>query len=71
MNPKLSLDGLSAGGTHSQVEARIAYGHETWAYSMKTLSLGLCGLSAASRHKLAFTSRHYALLTATDNTALY
>ena len=33
-------------------------------------SLGHCGLSAASRHKLAFTSRHYALLTA-DTTALY
>ena len=27
-------------------------------------SLGHCGLSAASRHKFAFTSRHYALLTA-------
>ena len=34
-------------------------------------SLGHCGLSAASRHKLAFTSRHYTLLTATDTTALY
>ena len=34
-------------------------------------SLGHCGLSAASRHKLAFTSRHHALLTATDTTALY
>ena len=34
-------------------------------------SLGHCGLSTASRHKLAFTSRHYALLTATDTTALY
>ena len=34
-------------------------------------SLGHCDLSAASRHKLAFTSRHYALLTATDTTALY
>ena len=34
-------------------------------------SLGHRGLSAASRHKLAFTSRHYALLTATDTTALY
>ena len=34
-------------------------------------SLGHCGLSAASRRKLAFTSRHYALLTATDATALY
>ena len=34
-------------------------------------SLGHCGLSAASRHKLAFTSRHYALLTATDTTALH
>ena len=29
-------------------------------------SLGHCGLSAASTRKLAFTSRHYALLTATD-----
>ena len=28
-------------------------------------SLGHCGLSAASRHKFAFTSRHYPLLTAT------
>ena len=28
-------------------------------------SLAHCGLSAASRHKLAFTSRHYTLLTAT------
>ena len=27
-------------------------------------SLGHCGLSAVSRHKLAFTSRHYELLTA-------
>ena len=34
-------------------------------------SLGHCGLSAVSRRKLAFTSRHYTLLTATDNTALY
>ena len=34
-------------------------------------SLGHCGFSAASRHKLAFTSRHYALLTASDTTALY
>ena len=34
-------------------------------------SLGHCGLSAASRHKFAFISRHYALLTATDTTALY
>ena len=34
-------------------------------------SLGHCGLSAASRHKLAFTSRHFTLLTATDTTALY
>ena len=34
-------------------------------------SLGHSGLSAASRHKLAFTSRHHALLTATDTTALY
>ena len=34
-------------------------------------SLGPCGLSAASRHKLAFTRRLYALLTATDTTALY
>ena len=34
-------------------------------------SLGHCDLSAASRHKFAFSSRHYALLTATDNTALY
>ena len=32
-------------------------------------SLGHCGLSAASRRKLAFTSRHCALLTA-DTTAL-
>ena len=32
---------------------------------------GHCGLSAASRHKLAFTRRHYALLTAIDTTALY
>ena len=34
-------------------------------------SLGPCGLSAACRHKLAFTRRLYALLTATDVTALY
>ena len=34
-------------------------------------TLGQCGLSAASRHKLASTSRHHALLTATDTTALY
>ena len=33
-------------------------------------SLGHCGLSAASTHKLAFTSRHFALLTA-DTSALY
>ena len=36
---------------------------KTWAYS--TNSLGHCGFSAASTHKLAFTSRHYTLLTAT------
>ena len=34
-------------------------------------SLGHCGLSSASTHKLAFTSRHYALFTATDTAALY
>ena len=34
-------------------------------------SLGHCGLSTAPRRKLAFTSRHYALLTDTDTTALY
>ena len=34
-------------------------------------SLGHCGLCAASRRKLAFTSKHYTLLTATDTTALY
>ena len=34
-------------------------------------SLGHCGLSAASRHKLAFTTRHFVLFTATDTTALY
>ena len=28
-------------------------------------TLGHCGLSAATRHKLAFTSRHYSLLIAT------
>ena len=31
-------------------------------------SLGHCGLSAACRHKLAFTRRLHALLTATDTT---
>ena len=34
-------------------------------------SLDHCGLSAASRCKLAFTSRHYTLLTATDTIALH
>ena len=34
-------------------------------------SLGHRGLFAASRCKVAFTSRHYALFTATDTTALY
>ena len=34
-------------------------------------SLVHCGLSATSRHKFAFTSRHYTLLTATDTTAPY
>ena len=34
-------------------------------------SLSHCGLCAASRRKLAFTSKHYTLLTATDTTALY
>ena len=34
-------------------------------------SLGHCGLFATSRCKLAFTSRHYTLLTAADTTALY
>ena len=34
-------------------------------------SLSHCGLFAASRHKLAFTRRHYALLTGTDTTALF
>ena len=32
-------------------------------------SLGHCGLSGASRHKLAFTSRHMHYLAATDTTA--
>ena len=48
----------------------LAYGCETWLYPTNTLS-GHCGLFAASRHKLASTSRHYSLLTATDTTALY
>ena len=39
--------------------------------SVSHFSLGRCGLSAVSGHKLAFTSRHYALFTATDMTALY
>ena len=34
-------------------------------------TLGHCGISAASRHKLASTGRHHSLLTATDTTALY
>ena len=34
-------------------------------------TLGHCGFSAASRHELASTSRHYSLLTASDTTALY
>ena len=34
-------------------------------------SLSHCGLSTTSRHKLGFTRRHYAPLTATDTTALY
>ena len=34
-------------------------------------TLGHYGLSAAFRHKLASTSSHHALLTATDTTALY
>ena len=34
-------------------------------------SLGHCGLSATSGRKLAFTSKHYTLLTATDTTSLY
>ena len=37
----------------------------------KQYILGHCCLSAASRHKLASTSKHYSLLTATDTTALY
>ena len=34
-------------------------------------SVGYCGLTAASRHELVFISRNYALLTASDTTALY
>ena len=34
-------------------------------------TLGHCGLSAASRHKLASTSRQYSLLIAADTTVLY
>ena len=34
-------------------------------------SLGHCGLCAASRRKLAFTSKHYTLLTATDYSTLH
>ena len=44
---------------------------KTWAYIPDEYGLGHCGFSAASRHKRAFTRRHYALLTATDTTALY
>ena len=47
----------------------LAYGCETWVYPTNTLSATVV-LSAASRHKLASTSRHHALLTATDTTAL-
>ena len=46
----------------------LANDRKTWAYS--TNSLGHCGLSAASTHNLAFTNRHYALLTATHTTKL-
>ena len=42
----------------------LAYSCKTLAY-LNEYTLGHCGLSAASRHKLAFTSRHYSLLTAT------
>ena len=62
----------------------LAYDHKTWAYSTykswhmiarpgptQLIRLGHCGLSSASTHKLAFTSRHYILLTATDTIALY
>ena len=49
----------------------LAYGRENWVYPTNTYTLGHCGLSAASRHKLASTYRHYLLLTATDMTALY
>ena len=41
----------------------LAYDRKTWAYSTNAVRLGHCGLSAASTHKLAFTSRHYALHT--------
>ena len=44
-----------------------------WLWDLGLLNkynIGHCGLSAASRHKLVFTSRHYTLLTATDNSTL-
>ena len=48
----------------------LVYGRETWLYPTNTLS-DTVALSAASRHKLASTSRHHSLLTATDTTAFY
>ena len=49
----------------------LAYDHKTWAYPTKS-SLGHCGLSAASTHKLAFCQAgitHYSQLH--NTTALY
>ena len=43
----------------------LAYGHETWAYPTNTVLATVAFLLAASRHKLASTSSHCSLLTAT------
>ena len=42
----------------------FAYNYKTWAYLSTVLAT--VAFLAASKHKLAFTSRHYALFTATD-----
>ena len=61
--------------THNHCSVFLCTGvpstQSTWPQSPPRLGiqpqdLGHCGFSAASTHKLTFTRRHYALLTATD-----
>ena len=61
---------LSARSTWPWSLTRLGIWPQDMASSTNTVLAPVHGLSAASRHKLAFTSRHYSLLTAIDTTAL-